>query len=72
MSGDERLELGHGLGAPAELELAVDPLLDCEQPQLLEAGDLGLRGLVVTELRERIAAEQQLRFAQKLDRTARL
>jgi hypothetical protein len=62
MGGDERLQLGHGLGVPA-LELGVDSLLDCEQPQLFEAGDVGLRRLVVTELGEGIAAEQLLRPA---------
>ena len=49
----ERLELTDDVAVPAELEVGVDPLLEGDEPQLLEPPDLRLCEVVERELRER-------------------
>ncbi len=36
-----------------ESEVRLDPLLDRDEPELVESGDLGLRERLVEEVRER-------------------
>ena len=62
--GDERLELGHELGVLAEREVGVDPPLDRQQVQILEAHDRGLRERLVGEIRKRRPAPEPERLAQ--------
>ncbi len=62
---DERLELGDELCMPAEREIRLDPLLDGDRAQLLEPRDLGLRERLVQEVRERRAAPEGERLAQR-------
>ena len=50
---DERLELADDVAVAAELEIGLDPLLERDQPKLLEPPDLGLRELLERELGER-------------------
>jgi hypothetical protein len=50
---DEQLELADQLGAPAEREIALDPLLQRLQPKPVEPLDLGLRPALVGELGQR-------------------
>ena len=69
---DKRLELGHELGVAAEGEVGFDPILQGGKPQLLEPGDLGLRELLVPEVRERRSAPDRKRNAQRLGSSARL
>ena len=36
--GDQGLQVGDEIGMASELELGLDPILDCRRPQLLEPG----------------------------------
>ena len=58
MLDDERLELGDDVGRMAELDVGRDPLLDRDEPKLLEAPDLGLGPVLERELGERRAAPE--------------
>ena len=62
MRGRQRLELAHQLGMTAESELGVDPLLDADEPQLLQAADLVLRPGLVREVCERRSAPEPTRL----------
>ena len=55
---DERLELRDDVGRAPELDVGGDPLLDGDQPELVEAPGLGLRPLLESELGERRAAPE--------------
>ena len=65
MLGDEAVQLGGHVVVPAEREIGLDPLLDCREPELLEPRDLALRERVVGEVRQRWAAPDLERFAQR-------
>ena len=56
---DERLQLRDELVVSPQLEVGLDALLLGREPQLLEAGDLGLREVLVPELGERRAAPER-------------
>ena len=60
---DERLELGDQGRVAAERQIGLDALLERQQPELVEPGDLGLRELLVGEVRERRAAPHVERLA---------
>ncbi len=62
---NERLQLGDELGVPAEREIGLDPLLEHDRAELLEPGDLGLRERLVQEVRERGAAPEAERLAER-------
>ena len=62
---DERLELGDELGVAPEREVRLDPLLERDEPELLEPGDLGLGERLVEEVRERRPAPERERLAQR-------
>ena len=66
MLGDERLELRHELRMLPEREVGVDPPLDRQQVQLLEARDRRLRERLVGEIGERGPAPERERLAQQL------
>jgi hypothetical protein len=51
--GDQGLELRDHAGMPAELEIRIDPFLECCQAQLLEAPDRGLGKRLVCKFGER-------------------
>ncbi len=50
---------------PTKREIGLDPLLDGCEPELLEPGDLALREHVVGEVRERWAAPDLERLAER-------
>jgi hypothetical protein len=54
----ERLQLADDGGGASEREVRLDPLLEGAEPELLEAGDLGLSKRFVGELTQRGAAPQ--------------
>jgi hypothetical protein len=62
---DERLELGHQVAVPAEGELRLDSLLECEQALLLEPRTLRLAERFVGEFRERRAAPETESLAER-------
>ena len=66
MLADERLELADDVAVSAELEVGVDPLLERDEPQLLEPADLRLREVVERELRERRASPERERADEQL------
>ncbi len=55
-----------------EREIGLDALLERDQPELLEAGDVGLCERLVREIRERRAAPQAECLAKQLARAGRL
>src|SRR5439155_16490339 len=55
---DERLELEHELGVPAQGEVGLDSLLERDGAELLEPGDLGLRERLVRKVGECRTAPQ--------------
>ena len=55
-----------------ERELGVDPLLDRDEPQLLEPLDLAAGELLVREVAERVAAPERERGLERLERLGRL
>src|SRR4029453_17388776 len=61
---DQRLELRDELDLPAELEVCLDPLLERDEPELLESRDLALGKGLVQEVRERGPAPERERLAQ--------
>jgi hypothetical protein len=61
----ERVELGDELDVLSEGEVGVEPLLQRHEPQLLEARDLGLGERLVRHVRERGAAPERERLAQR-------
>ena len=66
MLADERLELDDELLVASELEIGLDPLLLGGEAELVEARDLGLREVRVSELRQRGAAPEGERLPQLL------
>ncbi len=71
MLDDERLELDDELLVASELEIGLDPLLLGGEAELVEARDLGLSEVRVSELRQRGAAPERERLPQLLRRRAR-
>ena len=65
---DERLQLRDELGVAAEREVGLDSQLERGQTCSLEALDLRVRGRVVGEIRERLAAPEVERLAQETAR----
>ena len=59
----ERLQLTDELSLPTLREVGVESLLETRKPQLLEAGDLGLREPQLCELGERRRTPQRERVA---------
>ena len=57
--GDERLELGDELRSPPEREVGLDPLLQRQAAQLLEAGRLRLHELLVREVSQRLSSPER-------------
>ena len=53
MLGDEPLELADDVTVATELEIGVDPLRNCGEPELVQPPDLRLREILERELRER-------------------
>src|SRR5262249_6816117 len=51
--GDERLQLRYELEVPCEREIGIDPLLERDQTQLLQPGDIALRERLVGHVRKR-------------------
>lgn len=72
VGGHERLELGGERLVPREREVGGDSLLEHEQPQLLEARDLGPGELLVGDVLERRSAPQRERGAQRRRRRVRV
>ena len=70
MLADERLELGNGLGVAAERELDLEPLLERDEAQLLESGDLVAGEGLVAEVRQRRPTPEAERLAEHLRRLA--
>ena len=66
MFGDERLQLDDELVVASELEIGFDPLLLGCEAELVEARDLRLREVRVSELRPGRAAPQAKRLSQLL------
>ncbi len=64
----ELLELGHELGAAAELELGLEALLRDRQAQLAQALDHGTRERLEREIGERLAPPQGERLAGRAGR----
>ena len=62
---DERLELARDLGVAPQREVGLDAALERHEPELLEAGDLGLGERLVGEVRERGSPPQRKPFPQK-------
>ena len=56
---DELAELADEAVVPAESEIGVDPVLECLEPQLVEAIDVGPRELLVGEVVERAALPER-------------
>ncbi len=65
MLGDECLELGHELGVLPEREVGVDPSLDRQQVQILQAHDRRLRERLEGEIREGRPAPEPESLAQQ-------
>ena len=61
MRRDQALEFTGDLVVVPERKLGLDPVLQCTEPQLLEARDLGLGERLVREVGERRAAPQSQR-----------
>ena len=68
MLGDEALELADQLGPGAEGQVGLDPLLQADQPQLLQPGDLGLGERLVAEVGQRRPPPQGQRLGQQVGR----
>ena len=64
MFGDERLQLGDELTVSSELEVGIDPGLECCELAFLEPGDLDLRPRLEAQIGERPAAKERERLAQ--------
>jgi hypothetical protein len=69
---NERPQLGHELGASAEREIGVDPVLERDQPPLLQPLGLALRKRLVEDVCQRGATPKRERGAQRLGRFAGL
>ena len=69
--GDERLELSDQVGVATQVEVGLDPKLQCGQPDLLEPGDGRLGELLVGDVRERRAPPQRERVAKACRRLRR-
>ena len=65
MVADERLQLGHELGVPAEGEVGLAAQLERVQPELLEAPRLGLGEGLGDHVGQRRAAPERQRLAQE-------
>ena len=65
LCADERLELRDELAMTTQGEVGVDALLEDDRPQLLESCDLGLSEGLVQEVRQRRAAPERERVAQR-------
>ena len=70
MAGDLRLELADQLGAAAQREIGLDPVLERRQPLLLEPRDLRLRERLVGHVGQRRAAPDRERLPQPFGRVA--
>ena len=66
MVANERLERADDVAVPAELEIGLDPLLERDEPELLEAPDLRLCEVVEGELGECRAAPEGERLLELL------
>ena len=62
--GDQRAQLADQVRVAPAGQVSREPLLDRLHPQLLQAGDLVLRELVETMIRQRLPSPQRQRFAQ--------
>jgi len=72
MCGDQRLQFPHQLAVAACGQPQLGPQFDGGQPQLLQAGRLGLRPRPVGELRQRRPAPQSQRLRQQPQRPGRV
>ena len=72
LRSDEGFELRHELGVAAERKVCVHALLHRCDPQLLEAGDVGLGERLVGEIHERRAAPEGEGVAQRSPRSCRI
>ena len=72
MLAHERLELARDLGVPPAREVGVDAVAQAGEPQILQPRDLGLGEALVGDVRERRAAPQRERLAQRRRRLPRL
>jgi len=68
---DECLKLRRELAVPAQRELRIDPVLDCDESQLLESTGRGSREPLGREVGERLAAPEVERSAKKIGRMGR-
>ena len=66
MVAHEPLELADDVAVAAELEIGLDPLLDRDEPELLEPPDLGLCEVVERELGESRSAPERERLLELL------
>src|SRR5207247_5472563 len=71
MLRDQGLELARELRMVSELKLGPDPLLDCDQVQLFQPGDLGLGERLVGEIGERGAPPERERLGEQIRGLAR-
>ncbi len=62
---DERLELPDDVGVSFELEVGVDPLLERDEPKLLEPADLALCERFVGEIGQRRTSPDVERLPQQ-------
>ena len=65
MSGDERLQLADQPGVAAEHELGVEPLLECDDTQLVEPRRLEPGELLLVEVGERRAVPESERLGEQ-------
>ena len=72
MFRDQRLELRHECVVASQRKLRVETFLDRDEPQLIEAVDLGLRELLVAELTQRVSAPERERAFDRRERLGRL
>ena len=66
MGADERLELADEVSGRPGREVEIDPGLERNQTELLQAGDLALRERLVAKLGERRAAPERERLVEQL------
>ena len=71
VAGHERLEFGHQLAVPAELEVRLDPVLQCRRAHALQPRDLRLGEGLEGEVGQRRAAPLRERRAQTRGGTLR-
>src|SRR5690242_21912602 len=68
MGDHQCLELGHEIRVPTECEVCLHSLFERAELELLEAADLRLREILVSELRQGRPPPERVRLAELLGR----